>query len=325
MTSSASRGAARCGRVPAAARSVRLLLMPIVLTCLAADEGLHKKVVLVLPEDPVSMPYRQATDAMERDLERRAHETVIVRLPRKPEPAASDLGRRVGELKPDAVVAVGSSALTALQSLELGCPLVYTMVLNPAHLVKQSQVIGVSLDVPPSVIVQNYHSLFPDRRRVAVVFSPEHSAELLQALNEACSHTGLDLLARGVDSREGALRAQRQVAGAADGFIVVADPLAASQEVVDALLQLCLPLNKPVVGLKSSEVEKGAAFAFLLDYDAVGRQTAALVARLLAGERPGAEPPQGLSLVVNRNVLDRLAVREPYPVSVPVKQVFPAR
>jgi putative ABC transport system substrate-binding protein len=222
-----------------------------------------------------------------------------------------------------AVVAIGSSALSFVQAEEPPCPLVYTMVLNPSRLVRQPNLTGVSLDVNPSVLLNTYQKLFPQHRTLGAAYNPTYSRALVEELREQAKLRGLYFNAVACKTREEVLRAQRELSGVVDGFVMVPDALTASAEAFESLSTLVVPLSKPLIGLKSSEVEKGAAFAFLIDYAAVGRQTAFLVERVLKGEPVPPERPRDPVLCINRVVLEHMGIAEIPPLPVPVKKVFP--
>ncbi|MEW6741447.1 MAG: ABC transporter substrate binding protein [Planctomycetota bacterium] len=286
-------------------------LLAVALSCLAlwmtplSPPEAAERVVIVLPGETLPSPYATALEALEGELGSRRRTTERLVLPATADEAqVAGLVRSLAAKDPAAVVALGSTVLARLKGQPLGAPLLFSMVLNPTHIDPQGTTPGVRLDCDPSEVFQIFSELFPRRRRIGIVYDASVSSTLLDQLKTPAARLGLELEARAIHSTEELFRGQRELASLVDAFLLVPDTYSASDAAFQGIRDLSFKWRLPVVALKSSAVRDGAAFCFVIDYAEVGRQTAELVERALAGTAGlGHGWPRRTRLCINRKSL----------------------
>lgn len=134
----------------------------------------------------------------------------------------------------------------------------------------------------------------------------------MRAARAAAKGRGLELIEVPIAQLSDLAIAAERAAGAADALWLPGDATVATPETFRFLLELSLVTRKPLLVFSESLVRAGALAAISPDYGSVGEQVAAVVRRILAGERPGDIPVASVRrtrLVVNGSTA-RLLGRE---------------
>ena len=239
----------------------------------------------------------------------------------KKQPTAWDIQRRtlteagVADAPLDAVVvAVGTEAAQWAVEHTTGT-VVFCMVANarqnllaPLSDQDRARVTGVTLNVPAQTQFEALHELLPDAKRVGIIYDPKKSARSVEEARAAAAALGLEVVTREVTGEAALTEATAWIAGRVDVLWATVDSTVFNSRSAQFVLAEMLKRKIPVMGFSENMVKAGALLAPRVSYAGVGRQTAALLAAVLAGDRP-AEPvqtPQALDIVVNAHVLKTL-------------------
>jgi len=220
----------------------------------------------------------------------------------------------VATRRPDLVLALGRSALTAAAGLadRADLPVLYLLAPAAEPLVRgHPNVTGVDLDVPPAATLKALHDVLPGIRRVGVVHDPAQTADLVREAARAAGSAGLSLAVLPVGSAREAAARLEELAGRVDALWLLPDLTMAVPEVVQSLLLFSLRHRVPVLAFFPSYLERGATLAVSADPEAMAAQAARMARRLLAGAPPAgvpAEPPSRIVVTVNRAVAAKLGV-----------------
>jgi putative ABC transport system substrate-binding protein len=285
-------------------------------------------VVAVVRSSPLA-PFETATTAIRETL---------VAAPGQPEVLTFDLeGERdrapavledAHDAHPAVFVSVGSLATSALLDDPRARPLVFSMVLYPEQSGflrerRAQQVTGSSLDVPLDVQFAYLRRLLPEARRVGVLYSPDETGALVAAAERAATAAGLTLTAQPLVGRGNPVELLDGLAGKVDVLWGVADSRIFTPQTTGPLILASLRRRLPFIGLSSAQVRAGALAALSCDYADVGRQTADLVLRVLAGAAAGTlavTTPRRVSLALNLRSAAHLGVTIPAAVEADVSE-----
>ncbi len=157
--------------------------------------------------------------------------------------------------------------------------------------------------------------LVPKLRRVVTLYRPGHPpAEASARLaREAGKKLGVQVIERHVRSASeirAALAALK--AGEADALFTVSDALVTSQS--QLIIDTAKAIRMPTMVWNPTMVERGALVSYGDDIREVGRQSANLVQRMLAGARPGDLPVETvtrLAFVLNRRTAQEIGLTVP--------------
>jgi putative ABC transport system substrate-binding protein len=228
---------------------------------------------------------------------------------------------KISENNPRLVVALGTEATQAVEGLGPDIPLVYSMVLEPVTFAKRPAT-GVVLKVGIKEQFERIHKLFPQRKRLGVIYNPAVSAGEISQARNLMSAYDLSIYALPVDNAGGVGDAlQRLTRDQVDLIWMVIDESLAQAGTLEALVKHSLKEEIPLLGFSVYQVKAGALAAFCPDYADIGSQTAQLAQRLL--EKGNAQPfetPRKVVIYVNQFMLKQLHL-EVLPASPEIRYI----
>lgn len=261
-----------------------------------------------------AIPYDVATESFRAALDERR--LVVMRIGEDDDRHA----RRIGELDPPVLVAVGSRATAWALAQTSERPIVFMMVLNPvsAGLVSSmarpdGRVTGASLDIPIAHQLRVLREVV-GAKRIAVVSNPEHTSALLESARQVAAREGLVLDVYGVREPADVGDALGRLEGSADALWAVADRTVLANGGAQRLLVQTLERRIPFMGLSEQYVRAGALLGLETSYAENGRQAADLVQRILSGATPAElaiTQPTDVRIHFNPVTAERLGIEPP--------------
>ena len=225
-----------------------------------------------------------------------------------PGTAATIARKFIGD-KSDVIVAIATPSAQAVVAATKDIPTVYSAVTDPvaAQLVKDwkasgTNVTGVSdlleLEKQLELILQ----IVPDAKRVGMVYNPgeANSVVVVEGLKKLLASKGLQLVEATAPRTVDITAAARNLVGKVDAIYTNTDNNVVSA--YEALVKVANDAKIPLIASDTDSVKRGAIAAVGIDYRDLGRQTGAIVARILKGEKAGdipSETTQNLQLFVN--------------------------
>ncbi len=225
---------------------------------------------------------------------------------------------------PPLIVAIGRASAAMAHQRASSIPLVFVMVPNPAESgLAGSNIAGVSMDISGTVQLTRFKQLLPyPKKPVAILYSPAHSAPLVDEVQKAAP--GLDLLLEQVpvESPEQVrprIELVKPVIGAIwvvpDESFVVKDR---ANKWFTFLLNETTELHVPflvTMNAGSTFVQEGALAAVVSDFLGMGRQCGELVKQIEAGqikiENVGIRPPLATRWEVNLATAEKIGLTLP--------------
>ncbi len=222
----------------------------------------------------------------------------------------------------DLFVAIATPPAQAMAQVIQDRPIVFASVTDPvaAGLVDSmdvpgGNVTGTSDQLPTDQQLQVILDIDPDVKTVGIVYSAAEVNAQVQA--EAAVEAGKEL---GVEVKTATVTNSSEVQQAAesldvDAYFVLVDNTVVSA--IESVVQVAEEHQRLLVTSDSDSVERGAAAALATDYEAQGRQTARMVARIIEGADPATTPvelQESLELAINPEAAERMGVTIPEDV-----------
>lgn len=244
---------------------------------------------------------------------------------------AAQIARKyVGE-KPDVIVAIATPSAQAVVAVTKTIPVVYTAVTDPveAQLVKDwassgTNVTGVSDLLALDKQIELIKQIVPKAKRVGMVYNPgeANSAVVVKRLKEKLAKHQMQLVEAAAPRTVDVATAAKNLVGKVDVFYSNTDNnvLAA----YEALVKVANDTKIPLIGSNTDTVERGAVAALGVNYYDLGRQTGAVVVRILKGEKPSAiasATSDKLELFVNTTAAAKQGITLPPAVIASAKKV----
>jgi putative ABC transport system substrate-binding protein len=246
---------------------------------------------------------------------------------------ARSLAAELIALAPDAVLASGSVAASALRQATRDLPIVFVQVAEPQGLVESFARPGRNITGIASIEsgmsakwLALIKEIAPRTRRVMVVRDPDSGAGTGQFKNiqSAAPTLGVELAAVGVRDAKEIERAIVDFAREPDGGLIVTTSTRASAH-RDLIVSLAARLRLPAVYPFRFYAAAGGLIAYGADWTDQYRRAAAYVDRILKGEKPADLPvqmPVKYETVLNLKTARMLGLQVPDAVRLRVDEVI---
>ncbi|MBB2972495.1 ABC transporter substrate-binding protein [Mesorhizobium sp. RMAD-H1] len=234
---------------------------------------------------------------------------------------AAQIARQFIGDNPDVIVPISTPSAQAVVSATRDIPVVFTAVSDPvgAQLVKDFEkpggnVTGLSDMSPVADHVALIKEILPNAKTIGFLYNSgeTNSVSLLAALKEAAEKAGLTVVESTATRSADVQGAARALVGRADIIYVPTDNTIVSA--LEGAVAVAEENKIPLFTADTDSVNRGAIAALGFNYHDVGKQTGAVVARILNGEKPGDIPVKvaaGTDLVVNLVAAKKMGVELP--------------
>jgi putative ABC transport system substrate-binding protein len=213
------------------------------------------------------------------------------------------LARQIRASDPSLVFAVGLKAALVAKLEIVDTPVIFSMVLDPAKYdLKASNMAGISLEVPLDRQFSTIRAILPRLKRIGVLYDPEKTGALLDAARRQARTHGLEIVERKIRTENQLPATAKELILQVDALWLIPDSTVLTEESLGFLLSTALDHNVPVIAFSPEFVRHGALFGLSVHPADIGRQTALLAKKLLAGTAPSSistVSPEQVRLAVN--------------------------
>ena len=258
-------------------------------------------------------PIAEAAKAITETLQRQQPRVEVVSYLLPPTERTADLFAQIRQLRPDLVLTLGTRATAAALADRIdGVPLVFSMVLHPQQEgFLRPDVTGITLEVAPEQQFRLLRRLLPRARTVGVLYDPAQTGLVVAQARRSAERFGFRLEAVAVKGPPEALRAIDRLAKRVDVLWAVPDGSVFTPLTTGPIQLAALQRRVPMLGLSASHARTGALAAFALNYGDLGRQTTALVRRVIAHGNARGIPvarPRKVDVIVNARTARRCGI-----------------
>lgn len=237
---------------------------------------------------------------------------------------AAQIARKMVGDEPDIIVAIATPSAQAAVSASKTIPVVFSAVTDPvgAKLVASlTQPGGNVTGLSDMVNVRQHLALIkeflPHLKTLGVPYNPgeTNSVAIINALKIAAKEMGVRIITSAAPKSSDVMIASKQLVGKADAIYCPTDNTIISA--FESVVKVGIDAQIPVFAADTDSVERGAVAAVGYDYGDLGRQTGAIVVRILQGEKPGnidVKMAKGTSLFVNTKMAARMGIEVPAAV-----------
>ena len=231
---------------------------------------------------------------------------------------ASQIARKfVGE-SPDVIVAIATPSAQTVAAAARNVPVVFSAVTDPvaAKLVQSweapgGNITGVSDMLPIEQHIDMLQRIMPDAKRIGTVYNPgeANAAALIELLEERLAARDMQLVKGAATRTSEVLGAARSLVGKVDAIYLTTDNTVISA--AEAVISVGERSKIPVFAADTATVERGAVAALGFNYYNHGRQTGAMVVRILEGAGTADMPVETmdeLDLFVNPEAAKRMGI-----------------
>ena len=222
------------------------------------------------------------------------------------------------------IVPISTPSAQAVLAATSDIPIVFTAVTDPmaAGLIDSleapgANVTGISDMSPIADHVALIKEITPDAKTIGVLFNAAeaNSVVLVNRLKEVAESEGLSVVDAPVTKSADVQAAARGLVGKADVMYVPTDNTVVSA--LEAAIGVAEENDIPIYSGDTDSVNRGTLASIGFDYYDVGKETGAIVARVLNGEKPGdiaVTFASGSDLFVNKSAAEKMGVTLPATV-----------
>ncbi|OWJ65574.1 ABC transporter substrate-binding protein [Inquilinus limosus] len=222
---------------------------------------------------------------------------------------AAQIARKYVGQAPDVIVPITTPSAQAVAAATRDIPVVFGAITDPvgARLVASrdhpgGNVTGTSDMQPLADHLDLIRAIMPGVKTLGVIYNPgeANSVWTVTTLRKMAPDRGVGIVEATATKTADVRAAALSLVGKVDAIYVPTDNTVASA--VEAVVGVGLENRLPVFGAETESVARGAVAAIGFDYYQLGRETGAMVVRVLQGEKPGEMPvinARGGDLVVN--------------------------
>ena len=227
----------------------------------------------------------------------------------------------IKKFTPDLIVPVGSTATKFAQDNFKNTPIVFAMVLYPvlsgvvpSAAPNRPNITGASMDIPILNQFETIREVIPRAARVGVLYDPTETGAIIEEATKIAQSLRLNLVAIPVRSSNDVPGALQGIERKVDVLWAVADGTVFTPRMSEHILTYTIQHNLAFMGLSPAFVEAGASFALTQDFEDIGKQTAEIAARILAGADPDQMEityPRRISLLLNLRTAEEIGMKIP--------------
>ena len=226
----------------------------------------------------------------------------------------ADVAGTIRRMNPDGVLAIGLDALERVQTIR-DIPLFYTMTAGTGHPFQElKNLSGVSMFISPERQLQAIKEMFPDAKRIGLIYDPRHTASLLERAVQYANAHSIEIIAKKADTTRAVLPLLEELKGKIDVFIMLPDVTVTNRETIDNILLFSFRNRVPIFTFSEKYVEMGALAALIVNPFDLGAQTGEIVRKRLEGRSQGGSTrtyARQQVLLINPKIAQKLGIAIP--------------
>lgn len=234
---------------------------------------------------------------------------------------AVQIAKKFAGDRPEVIVATGTPVAQPMAQTIKDLPIVFAGLADPlgAKVVRDLQhpggnITGTSDRAPFGQLLATIKQLVPAAKNIGIVYNAgeANSRASVDRFKTEAASLGFASVEASIAKASDVLPAAQSLVGKADVFYAPNDGTLTSN--FEALTRVSLESKIPIFASDLGSVPRGALAATGVDYEQIGVRTAAIVVRVLKGEKPGeiaVDLPSSLDLGFNAKIASQLGVSAP--------------
>ena len=238
---------------------------------------------------------------------------------------AGQLAGKIAQQDPALIYCLGSRACQAVQQMPEQRPVVASMLLTPDSITATAQATGVFLNHSPKTQLQWLKKLFPDLKRIGVIYHPAQNQTAIDKATKTARQLGMQLVAVPVDTPKELPNALKNLLRNVDILWALPDRMVLAPQSAKEILLTSFRNRIPVIGASAPWVKSGALYALDWDYADIGAQNAAMALQLIKGTPINKIPvagPRSVAYTLNLKTAEHMKLDMPAEISRGAKHVY---
>jgi putative ABC transport system substrate-binding protein len=196
--------------------------------------------------------------------------------------------------------------------------MIFSMLFDPGRFsLPDKTATGVSLDLLPETAFSKIKQIFPNVKKVGILYDPQKNKNIIEANKTAAKSAGLSLIVTPVLSEKDVPRAVSDLFDQIDLLWLIPDSTVLTPQSIAFILLSSLEHRLPIVTFSEDLVKMGATASISPDYKAVGETLGKLTQRVLKGEDVRKIPLEYVKknrLTINKKTAQKIGIEIPKEV-----------
>lgn len=238
---------------------------------------------------------------------------------------AGQLAGQIAQQDAALIYCLGTRACQAAQQLTPPRPVVASLVLTAESISPAAQATGVFLNYLPETQLQWLKKLFPEFRRVGVIYNPAQNQALIDKAAGTARQLGLELVTAPVDTPRELPGALKNLLHNIDILWALPDRMVLAPQSAKEVLLTSFRNRTPVIGASAPWVKSGALYALDWDYTDLGAQNAAMALNIIKGTPINSIPvaePRSVVYTLNLKTAKHMKLDMPAELTRGAKHVY---
>ncbi|WP_250658542.1 ABC transporter substrate-binding protein [Alkalimarinus coralli] len=245
---------------------------------------------------------------------------------------AAQIARKFAGESPDVIVAIATPSAQTAAAAARNTAIVFSAVTDPigAKLVKNLDRPGRNITGTTDMLPVKKHlglvkRLVPNAKTIGTLYNPgeANSVTIVELVEKTAPELGMKVIKSAATKSSDVLTAARSLVGKVDAIYLPTDNTVISA--AEAVIKVGEQNKLPIIAADTDTVSRGAIAALGFNYYDVGRQTGAIVAQILNGQKPGDIAVQGvekMELHINPGAAQRMGLTLPEGILEEAKNVI---
>lgn len=224
----------------------------------------------------------------------------------------SKIKRLIKAENPEVIYCIGSKAYQTAYKYGKMKNIIFSSIIKWRRLPLGSNTYGVALELPPGMQLMTYRYLFPEIKKIGVLYSKTYSAGWLKRAKEAAREVGMEIIAERVKNSENLESALKKLLPEVDVLWLTSDPIVLSGiKEIKKIFQESDAMKKPVFAYDEVFADFGALLVISADIPTIGGQVAGLVDDIISGETgmEKVQSPAGSHITLNTKKVEEYGVK----------------
>ena len=259
---------------------------------------IQAKVMLVVSsEDP---SYQEISASFKKSFSAQVEEHNLYGL----EDEARKLGKSFVSYQPELLIVIGNLAAKMAKEYCSNCPVLYASASNSSLLkLSGAKVYGISATPPASKIVENIRLVFPEVKRVGLIYQPNSTGKEVAQIQSAATKAGLEFKAEAIAEMKEIPNALNRLLPQIELYLMLDDPAVITDDTFPFIFMNCFQKKIPIFTTSLNIVKKGALAGYAHNSAQLGSELASFANDILAQKvSSGREKSIPAKLFLNQKV-----------------------
>lgn len=232
---------------------------------------------------------------------------------------------------PDMIIALGALAATTTAAVEQKTPIAFAMVLNYKRyaLLRQPNVTGISMEIPPTIMLTQFRMLYPGLQSIAVPYNPHATEELINDIRVAAAQLNISLQAIPVQNPDNIINRLTMNKKKINALWMIADFHLYNNKsrAYHKLITYAQEKKLPLLAVSQAFVKIGALFSVSVNYRSLGSQLSLMGRKIVYDNQLPAKifikPPVGTFTAINKKMAEKIKGANPELYYQIVDKIYP--